>query len=255
MAGKITEQAIHQAIMRSRVYRLLSAALLYPDDAFPSGMMNESISELHAILPALLDGDGAHEALTAMVSDDFSPDALQTQYRQVFGHTISQECPPYETEYGSAHVFQQAQRLGDIAGFYRAFGVEVSDRAKERLDHIAVELEFMSFLTLKEAYALTHDGEEKASICRDAQRKFLEDHLGCWAPLFAELLSRKASEGFYRSVSSSLGAFITAECRHTAANPAQFHEGDVRPIPQEPEGGCFSCGMDDLCGVEPREET
>src|SRR3989304_3385529 len=146
MAGKITEQAIHEAMARSYVYRLLSAAPLHPDAGFPSGMVKESISELQPILPSLIDGEGAQVALRTMASHDFSLDALQTQYRQIFGHTISQECPPYETEYGSAHVFQQAQRLSDIAGFYRAFGIEVSARAKERLDHIAVELAFMSFL-------------------------------------------------------------------------------------------------------------
>src|SRR3989337_168074 len=148
MAGKITEQAIHEAITRSHVYRLLSAALLYPNEPVPSGITKESISELRPILPALLDGDGAQEALTAMASHDLSLDALQGQYRQIFGHTISQECPPYEAEYGSAHVFQQAQQLGDIAGFYRAFGVEVSDRATERLGPISLELGFIRLVTL-----------------------------------------------------------------------------------------------------------
>lgn len=248
----MNEQAIQEAKARGGTYRFLSVAFLYPDGAMVSGL-KEGLTEVKAILPHLSDGegDGLKEALTVISSKDLSLDALRDEYRQTFGHTISQECPPYETQYGSAHLFQQAQRLGDIAGFYRVFGLEVSDRAKERLDHIAVELEFMGFLAFKEAYALTHHGEEKASICRDAQRKFLEEHLARWAPLFAELLSRKAPEGLYRHLASCLGAFLTAECQRLGARPFAFHEGDLKPIAPEPEGACFSCGVKDLSCPEP----
>ena len=248
----MNERATLEAVARGGTYRLLSVAFLYPDGALVLGL-KEGFSEMKTILPYLSDGegDGLKEALTAIASKGFTLDTLQAEYREAFGHTISQESPLYETQYGSAHLFQQAQGLGDIAGFYRVFGLEVSDRAKERLDHIAVELEFMGFLAFKEAYALTHHGEEKASICRDAQRKFLEEHLARWAPLFAELLSRKAPEGLYRHLASCLGAFLTAECQRVGARPFAFHEGDLKPIAFDPEGACFPCGVKDLSCPEP----
>lgn len=250
----MNEQAIQEAMARGGIYRLLSVAFLYPDEALLLGL-KEGFSEMKTILPYLSDGegDGLKEALTAIASKGFTLDTLQAEYRETFGHTISQESPLYETQYGSAHLFQQAQRLADIAGFYRAFGLEVSDRAKERLDHIAVELEFMGFLAFKEAYALTHHGEERASVCREGQRKFLEEHLARWAPLFAKLLSRKTPEGLYRHLASFLEAFITAECRRLEARPFAFHEGDLKPIAFEPEGTCFPCGVKDLSFGAPKE--
>jgi DMSO reductase family type II enzyme chaperone len=246
---------IQAAMARSGIYRALSLLFLYPDEAWLSAMSAE-VSKITALLPDLLpdERDGLEEAWTNLIGEDLALEHYQAEYRQTFGHTISQECPPYETQYGSAHLFQQAQVLGDIAGFYRAFGLEVSDLAKERLDHIAVELEFMAFLALKEAYALTHDGEEKAAICRDAQRKFLVEHLGRWAPLFAKLLGRKVQEGFYRRLASFLEIFIAAECRSLEARPSTFHEGDLVANAYEPEGTCFSCGTQDLCFAEPKEE-
>ena len=36
---------------------------------------------------------------------------------QLLGHTVRSACPPYELEYGQAEVFQQSQRLADMAGF------------------------------------------------------------------------------------------------------------------------------------------
>lgn len=253
MDTTMNAQAIQEAMARSHLYRLLSAAFLYPEETLVR-VVKEGVLQAHASLSHFIDDDGVKEALAAISPAAFCLDLLHAEYRYIFGHAISRECPPYETEYGSAHLFQQAHKLGDIAGYYRAFGLEVSDRAKERLDHIAVELEFMGFLSLKEAYAFTYDGEEKASICREGQRKFLEEHLGRWVFLFATLLRRKAPEGVYRHVVSLLEAFLTAECRRLEARPFAFREGDVRTSPQEPEGGCFSCGMEDLCVVEPKED-
>lgn len=247
-------EAIQQTMARNRIYRLLAAAFLYPDEALVAGL-REGWAETAESPPTLPDGEGVSlsKALTSAATAGLSLDALQAQYRQTFGHTISQECPPYETQYGSAHLFQQAQKLGDIAGFYRAFGVEVSDRAKERLDHIAVELEFMAFLTLKEAYAFTHHGEEQASICREGEQRFLEEHLGRWAPIFARLLARRAQQGFYREMATFLEAFIHTECGRLQARPSLFDEGDLLGIAYEPEGACFQCGGKDLCFDEPKE--
>lgn len=251
------EETIREAMARAGIYRLLSAAFLYPDEALVTSL-RETSSKIEVALPDPFPfesgGHGLQEVLATVSSATFTPDGLQAEYRRTFGHTISRECPPYETEYGSAHLFQQAQRLGDIAGFYRAFGLEVSDQAKERLDHIAVELEFMGFLTWKEAYALTHHGEEQAAICREAQKKFLEEHLGRWAPLFVKLLGRKAQEGFYRQMASLLDAFLTAECRRLGVRPLTFHEGDLVPNTDEAEGACFPCGVKDLCIRESEEE-
>ena len=61
---------------------------------------------------------------------------------------------PYETEYGNEALFQQPQELGDLMGFYRAFGLAMKQDRRERADHISCECEFLMFLALKEAYAL-----------------------------------------------------------------------------------------------------
>jgi len=55
---------------------------------------------------------------------------------RAFGHTARGAVCPYETEYGAEALFQQPQEMGDLMGFYRAFGLTVKFGAHERCDHI-----------------------------------------------------------------------------------------------------------------------
>lgn len=251
------ERGISMAVARSGIYRLLSAAFFYPDQERVS-FLTKGVEEVKGFLAVLPEdeGQGIEEALEAFAATlrPLSLEALQEEYGTIFGHVISQECPPYEAQYQCSHIFQQAQILGDIAGFYRAFGLEVSDGAKDRLDHLAVELEFMYFLAYKEAYALAHHGGEAADLCREAQRTFFQDHLGRWAPLFFKLLDRKAQEGFYQKLASFAEGFLAKERKHLGVEPLKFSEGDLKPVGFEPEETCFSCGIEDLCPIEPKEE-
>jgi Uncharacterized component of anaerobic dehydrogenases len=171
-----------------------------------------------------------------------SIEILQSEYQRIVGHTMSKECPLYETQYGASQVFQQVQELGDIQGFYRAFGLDTSEIEKERCDHVSVELEFMHFLLYKQAYAMENHGDEKTQICVDAQKKFLKEHIGKWVPLFSVLFARKAGEGFYRAVSALTKEFLRLEIKLMGVKTEIYKESDLN---QEAVAGasdeCLSC--------------
>lgn len=232
------------AAARSTVYRFLARAFADPDGETLPGMKNE-LPAAEAALAALGDGDSlaAVDSLRRALAS-LGEGGLAEDHLRVFGHTGSGDCPPYEGEYGHSHIFQKTQALADNAGFLSAFGLESAPGLHERADHVSVELEFMHFLAVKEAYALARGhGEERLRIVEEAERKYLERHLGRWTPAFAALLEAKAGGGVYAALARLLAAFLAGEVRALGADPPAPSAVSLAPAPEEVPGACEACPM------------
>jgi DMSO reductase family type II enzyme chaperone len=147
--------------------------------------------------------------------------ALEASFRRLFGHTARGAVPPYQTEYGEDSLFQPMHEMSDLAAFYRAFGLELSPTARERIDHISAECEFLLFLARKQAYALELDDQEMREGTERATRIFLREHLGRWAAAFGLKLAREDSEGFFGALGALCAEFVSRECARlgVAAGP------------------------------------
>lgn len=111
----------------------------------------------------------------------------------------------YEGNYH--HAFNAFEEMADIAGFYRAFGL---DFGCERPDHLSLELEFMRMLCLKESKALLDIEPENAEICLNTQKEFLSCHLGGWTE---ELMEKTRDIRFYGILCQILERWIGMEGR------------------------------------------
>ena len=229
------ERAAQRALARSAVYRLLSQTLVYPSAEAVSGL-REDLAQALVHTARLPDDVASLVTLLAEQLEGKDAAALQSAHGHTFSHVQSADCPPCETTYTAKNVFQETQELSDLAGFFRAFGLELAER--ERPDHISVELEFMYVLTFKEAYALLHHGMEKARLCRIVERKFMQDHLGRWGRRFAELLARKAGSGHFASVASLVEAFLAAELAVLRARPEAVVPGPQLAAPEPDDFVC-----------------
>jgi DMSO reductase family type II enzyme chaperone len=221
-----------QAVYRAQVYAFLSAVYLYPFENWSED------------LP--LAAEASVRVAGAPVWPELQPlplKELQAAFRHGFGAAGSL-C--YETEYGLPHEFRQAQELADISGFYRAFGFDIGGAVRERPDHLAVELEFLHVLALKEAHALLHGVAEQVEVCVAAQAKFLGEHLGAWVDLFAQSLALNTREAPYLPLADFTAAFVKAEAARLGVTLIPRSRKEVKHTPFDSDFSCAACPIVDL---------
>jgi DMSO reductase family type II enzyme chaperone len=222
------------AIRRAQVYQFLAAAFLHPGENW-----TEDLPVLAEIGREL----GVSDPTFSTWRDGL--DSLQSEHRRVFGLAGSLA---YETEYGLPHEFQQSQELADIAGFYHAFGFTLGGNVRERPDHLAVELEFMYILTLKEVHASQRGTPEQVETCIDAQRTFLRDHLGRWIELFAAAVCHSATDGPYTALACFTKDFVQADVQRLGVSLERPALTEVKPTPFDPNFSCEGCALAETVG-------
>lgn len=214
-------------LAREGFYRFLAAGLRDPRDRGAELVRDPENQRLAALAAELLRADGAERSgrlgfgelpidlltlgpATEALKEPF--ENLCLDFDRVFGMITIRECPPYETEYhASSEPFFRSQQMADIAGFYRAFGLDPSTASPERPDYLPLQLEFMAFLLLKKRLAAEAGAGDQVEICAAAEATFFRDHLAWWAPSFTTGLRRRAGTGFYASLSEALAAFLPTE--------------------------------------------
>ena len=235
--------SLERALARADVYRVLAAIFRDPDDRGDDP--RPDVACLRSAARALEVGveAGAWRAIRRIEGRV----ARAVEHRVIFGHTVAHGCPPYETEYGQRHLFGQSQELGDIRGFYEAFGVRPR-RGGERPDHLACELEFLSLLAIKEASALAVADGERIGICRDAATLFLRDHAGRWVAAFAARISARSPGSGYAAAATLAAATVAEHGRDVGAAALLLDPDDLLPVVGQPDGFTFECGVDAAAG-------
>ncbi len=208
---------------RARVYRGLAHIFQVPDDGLLEDLRLHELPELRAALRRLGVDPKLQEAAQELVASLSAgrSESLERSYHETFDASGGLLCPPNEASHVADSPSRELTRtydLADVAGFYRAFGVEMVP-GSERPDHITAELEFMHLLALKQAIAEeAEDGDENAAICRDAARAFLRDHLGRWTDRFAARLEETGADPAYVAAGRVLDRFVALDTARLGAS-------------------------------------
>ena len=226
-----------EAKARGRLYKCFSWAFWKPEPPFTTSL-NEGLwaSVVEASAETLGLSASAIRPSLQETSRALAPETLEQEQLRLFELGVPHLISPYETDYLTQEAIAQAQQLSDIAGFYRAFGTEIE--AKERVDHLALELEFLHLLAFKEAKALEEDQPDHLEITRKAQAKFLQEHLGRWVGLFARQLRQHTNLAWYRVVGELLEALVARELKAFGFIPEAL---PARRSPGRLEDICGAC--------------
>jgi DMSO reductase family type II enzyme chaperone len=229
---------IDHAVARGGVYALLAGSFAYPTPEGRDGLRRTVVP----VVAATGTDDAALDLLLAqaLAVQDVADRELAAAHGRQFTHIESQDCPPYETAYGSRDIFRQSQVMADVAGFYRAHGLRTGGDERERPDHIATELEFMGFMARKEAMALDRLGPDEVDECRRTQAHFLEGHLAGWAPSLGRRMQAAAVHPFFEAMGGLLAHWVDWDGAGFGVEPDTVLD-DPSPLPPPDDG---SCGVD-----------
>jgi TorA maturation chaperone TorD len=121
---------------------------------------------------------------------------------------INPEVPPYESLYTAPRADGGGIVAARLAREYADAGLALAPSLAEPPDAVAVELEFMAFLTEQEAQAWSHGSRDEAVQVLAHEQRFLIQHLGRWFPALARRVRTAAPAGFYATVAEATDAFV-----------------------------------------------
>ncbi len=194
--------------IREDSFRLLSVCFYEPQkDIFIEEKLFQNLTEgLSNICPeAAVFSSAMEESL-----NKYSDEELNIEYAKLFVGPFELLAPPY----GSVYLDQGERVMGDstmaVIDIYQREGLAKSDDFKDLPDHIAVEMEFMSYLLYKERAALESADEESSVIYRNRHESFLNTFIRPWISPFCKRIKKGTNNDFYTSLADCASAFITA---------------------------------------------
>ena len=192
------------------LYSLLAHAMNYPDEALVDALRKGSFaSALETSLTAL--GKPVNGELESCKNEYLRKDSragkkilldLERDYTRMFFSSKPRVAYLFESVYSDGKLLQEC--TFEIARLYRNAGLVLNELFRLPPDHIAVELEFLSFLYFKEIQGLKDAKEDIVEYARELQEIVIEKHLRSFALNVAERVEKNASTPFYRTVAQIL---------------------------------------------------
>lgn len=212
MSSAMNISRIESAMARSRIYALLAKGFRYPDEENYSQLADGSYAEeiADAFVACAADSVGDFRESLAGLQTGNSRMELESAYLSAFETDMPE--PSVSLYEGSHHL--QGNKPGlllELKSFYRAFGLTIADSENDLEDALTAELEFMQFLTAKQAQA--EEGALDKSPYLRAQRDFLQRHLAAWLPALEVEAESKLKHPFYRALTALANDFVALDVK------------------------------------------
>ena len=200
------QEIVFREKMRSDCYRFVSACFCQPQKSLflEERLLNHLTTNLQQISPEA----ALFSALMEEKICNYSDEELAVEYTRLFLGPFEIKAPPY----GSLYLDGEGKVMGDstmaVIRFYEEAGLSGSNECRDLPDHIAVELEFMSYLIYKEIETLEKSDFVTALDIVSKQERFLDRFLRRWIVLFCEKIKESSDNGFYSALAGCASSFV-----------------------------------------------
>lgn len=195
---------INQNSVASNCYRLLSACFYEPEKQL---FLDQKVCDnLASQLKSFSHEAAGHALKMAEHLLKQSQHTLTVDYSALFLGPFELQAPPY----GSIYLEKKREVMGTstmkVLKLYQEAGLEVKET--EPADHIAIELEFMSFLHQREAEDDRDNSTQETRSYRQLREKFFTSCFSPWIPSFCSAIVNATDNPFYRSLADCLNTFV-----------------------------------------------
>lgn len=194
--------------LREDAYRLL-AACFYPPS--PELFEERCLPSLADLLEDLAPDAARHARDAAHAFEQASPVSLAVEHARLFIGPFRLVAPPYGSLYLDDAKTVMGESTGKVSAFYGSCGLHLADDFHEMPDHIAVELEFLSFLAHKERESVAAGDRGEASRFAGLQIAFLDRFLLPWLSPFTRSVMEGTESPFYRAIARCTSTYVTGD--------------------------------------------
>jgi TorA maturation chaperone TorD len=209
-------ERLKREFARSASYRFLHVLYSYPGFETVNFLKDFILSYEYDHLIGHLGSDS--QRVLGPLSDILHKDVpeiledLEVEYTRLFINSFNGiPAKPYESVYLDKGHLVDGDATIRVREFYQDFGLCLCPDYPEPPDHIAIETEFMAYLIAREIDAYAGGNLKKGDRFRDAQIRFLQQHLLCWAWNFSDRICVHTRHPFYRAVGLFSKQFFDAE--------------------------------------------
>jgi len=174
-------------------YNLLSQCYYLPEDQLIQKVTDAAIS------------NPFFEEIACHLLPAVEIEQLRVEFTRLFVGPFKVLASPYGSAYLDDNRIMGDSTL-DVQNRYKNEGLKVI--LKDAPDHIAMELEFMYYLSGNEAEASNINNLEIVQSYKQKQLSFLQDHLASWLPSFVEKVQKHAQTDFYKNLAHLTNTFV-----------------------------------------------
>lgn len=202
------------ASSRETLYRWLALGFYAPDDQFVEALTSQRL--IYGVVAALewlgkdqqLFNEGLQRLQRCRAVTQVE---LTTEYQRLFDKGLDR-VSPHEAAYrwrDASDLLNNGVAITRLLRLqYQQFNIAP---LVEREDHVAVELEFLSFLCEREAESWASGQSEGARQLRRQQKSFLDDHLGRWLAEFCQRVQARTPSDSYQGLAMLADAWLRLE--------------------------------------------
>lgn len=193
---------------KANAFNIYTALLCQPEQEI--AIKNEIFERLKSSLKIICPDCVENCDLLINSIKNYKPLELLVEYTRLFIGPFKILVQPYSCMYFGAKALMSDETLW-VINFYEKMELEFENKkVKDAPDHIAVETEFLYYLTFNMLKEIENNNFEKAKFYYNGQSEFFNKHYKVWVFKFCDLIIENSKNDYYKNLAHCIKDFLSS---------------------------------------------